>query len=75
MQDSNDEKKIELKTDPQRELNNADATGIYIRAKGTGGRWSSFDIAQLDRVSVLEWLRSHRIEYVHNVVLALLNHR
>ena len=33
-------------------------TGIYIRAKNTADRWDSLDIAWLDRVSLLAFLRS-----------------
>lgn len=41
-------------TDRARE---AHATGIYVRAQ-LGETWGSFDIAELDKASLLDWLRS-----------------
>jgi hypothetical protein len=75
MQDSNDEKKVELKTDPERE-GIAKKTGIFIRAKGSNGKWDSFDIAELDTTSLKAWLRSRGGEniWAENVVLVLLDH-
>lgn len=62
---------LELKVDPARS-GWEDATGIYIRAK-FGESWESVDIAQLDRDSLLAWLRSGE-SFAENVVLGLLNY-
>jgi hypothetical protein len=65
-----------MKTDPERESNLPNNTGIYVRAMGADGRWDSFDISQLDRDSLHEWLRSRGGEnlWAENVVLTLLGH-
>lgn len=49
-------------------------TGIYVRAKDPeDGCWGAHDLAELDRASLLEWLRTEpgRAE---QVVLVLLEH-
>jgi len=48
-------------------------TGIYVRAFGPDGKPGSFDIAELDRQSVLDWLRT-RPELAERTVLLLLGH-
>jgi hypothetical protein len=35
-----------------------DVTGIYIRAKTPSGNYDTGDIAQLDKKSLLSWLKS-----------------
>lgn len=65
------------KTDPERQCEqNHFATGIYLRAKGQDGRWGSYDIAELDRASLVEFLRSRGGQNVwaENVVLIMLAH-
>lgn len=54
----------------------ADATGIYVRAQRTDGRWDSADIAELDADSLLTWLRSRGGDNprAEQVVLILLGH-
>lgn len=51
------------------------ATGIFVRAT-LEGRWGSYDIAELDRASLLTWLRSRggANPWAENVVLAMLGH-
>lgn len=50
--------------------------GIYVRAKGCDERIGSYDIAELDRDSLLRFLRSRGgdNEWAENVVLVLLGH-
>lgn len=50
-------------------------SGIPIRAE-LDGAWGSFDAAELDRDSLLEWLRSRGGEnaWAESVVLILLGH-
>ena len=43
-----------LRVDPER----AGQSGIFVRAIGPNGRWGSFDIARLDRRSIIAWLTS-----------------
>lgn len=62
---------IELTTDPEREA--VMETGIYVRARTASG-WQSVDIAELDRSSLLRWLRSRNENWSENVVLLLLGH-
>ncbi len=47
-------------------------TGIFVRAI-RGDRWVSADIADLDRASLIAWLRSEK-QIAMNTVLALLGH-
>lgn len=61
---------LSLTCDPDRG-HCADATGIYVRAQ-RDGKWASVDIAELDRASLLAWLRSGGRE--EQVVLLLLGH-
>jgi hypothetical protein len=64
----------ELKID--RERKDITETGIYVRALDQEGRWGSHDIAQLDRESLLAWLRSRGGDnlWAENCVLLLLGH-
>lgn len=50
-------------------------TGILVRAK-VGDRWGNADIADLDAVSLIRWLRSRDGENVwaESVVFMLLGH-
>jgi len=52
-------------------------SGFPIRAKNRAtGRYDTYDIIQLDKPSLLAWLRSRGgdNEYAENVVLLLLGH-
>lgn len=51
-------------------------TGIFVRAKNSAGTWGAFDIADLDRDSLHEWLRSRGGEnlWAENTVMILLGH-
>jgi hypothetical protein len=65
---------MELTIDPKREYL-AEATGIYVRAK-VDNKWKSVDIAQLDKESLLRWLRSRDGDnpWAEDVVGILLGH-
>ena len=70
---------MELKVCPDRASVNRDmhgTTGIYVRAKGTDGKWGSYDIAELDQPSLHSWLRSRGGEnpWAENCVMLLLGH-
>lgn len=62
----------ELVVDPDRPVI---GTGIYVRAK-EGDRFVNADIAQLDKASMLEWLRSRggANEWAENTVGILLGY-
>lgn len=64
---------MELRADPGRAVNGD--TGIYVRAK-VGDKWDSYDIAQLDKASLLAWLlsRGGSNPWAENVVGILLGH-
>jgi hypothetical protein len=66
---------MELRTDPKRIGRYQDKTGIVVRAKGPQG-FEPFDIAELSRASLLEWLRSRgeKNEWAESVVMYLLDH-
>jgi hypothetical protein len=69
----------DLQVCPDRASVNRDmhrTTGIYVRAKGTDGRWDSFDIAELNRDSLVTWLRSRGGDnfWAENCVLIMLGH-
>jgi hypothetical protein len=49
------------------------STGIFVRARNQEGKWGSYDIAELERESLLAWLRKD-IDLAERVVLALLEH-
>lgn len=68
---------MSIKTDLARENpEHHGLTGIFVRAIGQDGRWGSFDIAELDRDSLHQWLRSRGGEnlWAENCVLILLGH-
>jgi hypothetical protein len=70
---------MELTVDTARHEANADRdiiTGIYVRAKTAGGRWINADIADLDRDSLLTFLRSRGGDnaWAEDVVGILLGH-
>ena len=46
--------------------------GIPIRAK-LGDKWGAYDLAQLDRLSLIHWLNGHPLLAI-NTVLALFDH-
>ncbi len=62
-----------LQTDPERQSGD---TGIYVRAQDINGKWGSFDICELTRASLLEWLKSRGGDnpWAENTVLILLGH-
>lgn len=67
----------DLRTDLRRQHDFADdPTGIYIRAIGADGRWGTYDIAQLDRDSLVEFVRSRGAvtTWALHIVLILLGH-
>ena len=64
----------ELRVDPQREDDLEGCTGIFVRAIGTNGRWGSYDIAQLDRASLLAWIRRGNMAFLERLVASLLGH-
>lgn len=66
---------MDLKVDPAR-LEADDATGVYIRAQSPDGKWGSYDMAQLDKSSLLTWLRSRGGDnpWAEDVVGILLGH-
>lgn len=72
---------MELRVDPKRDFNGGDqnetgdanATGIYVRAK-RDGKWDSVDIAELDRESLDYLLKEHGLIWTSGVVAILLNH-
>jgi hypothetical protein len=51
-------------------------TGIFVRAKDQGGKYQSVDIALLDAVSLLAWLRSRGGQnfWAENTLGRLLGH-
>lgn len=66
---------IKLKPDPARAYRHGD-TGIYVRAQKPAGGYGNFDIAELERESLLAWLRSRGGAnlWAENTVLILLGH-
>lgn len=69
---------MELRIDPRRALSDSDEslTGIYVRAVDQKGKWRSADICELDKESLLSWLRSRGGDnpYAEDVVGILLGH-
>jgi hypothetical protein len=51
-------------------------TGIYVRVKNEDGGWGNADIAELDKASLLGFLRSRGgcNEWAEGVVFAMLGH-
>jgi hypothetical protein len=66
---------LELTVDPKF-AHRHDFTGIPVRAKSRSGKWINADIAQLDKPSLLAWLRSRggANEWAEDVVGLLLGH-
>jgi hypothetical protein len=67
----------DLRVDPDRGSINCDLhghTGIYIRAIGLDGKWGSYDIAELDRASLLSWVKGKDRLWLENLVLVMLGH-
>lgn len=48
----------DLKVDPARVGLREGLTRIYVRARSVAGEWGSFDIAELDRESLIAWLEA-----------------
>jgi hypothetical protein len=65
---------LDLTVDPQR-VSFENFTGMYVRARN-GEAWGAYDIAQLDRASLDQWLRSRggANEWAEAVVRQLLGH-
>lgn len=67
-----------MKTDPAREDKDEyrQKTRIYVRAQNKEGRWGAYDIAELDKASLNEWLRSRGGDnpWAEEVVAVLLGH-
>lgn len=53
------------------------ASGIYVRAKDAEGKWGSYDIAELDKDSLLTFLKSRGGDnpWAESTVLILLGHQ
>lgn len=66
---------MKLNVDPNRKDAGEPSTGIFVRALD-GDRWDSVDIAQLDRSSLLLWLRSRGGDnpWAEDVVGIILGH-
>lgn len=68
---------LELKVDPDRANEEYEFTRVYVRALGVDGKWGNADIAQLDKESLIKWLR-HTNEtentLAERTVLVLLGH-
>lgn len=67
-----------LKIDKEREVDFIE-TGIYVRAISSEGKWCSADISQLEKESLLTWMRernSNEAKYstAEQIVLILLGH-
>lgn len=67
---------MEYKVDLDPTRTGLSGTGIYVRAKDGLDKWNSFDIADLDKESLLHWLRSRGGEnkWAEDVVGILLGH-
>lgn len=67
-----------LKIDAKRALlgDEANVTGIFVRAQHEDGRWENVDIAALDKQSLLAWLKSRGGDnkWAEDVVGILLGH-
>lgn len=62
-----------MRIDPNRQNRR---TGIYVRAQTGTGDWMSVDLSQLDRNSLMEWLRSRGGDnpWAEETVAILLGH-
>lgn len=68
---------MNLKIDPTRRLQDGEhGTGIYVRALSQGSMYTSCDIRELDKESLLEWLKSRGgdNQVAEDVVGILLGH-
>ena len=68
---------MKLKTDPKREQEFSDITGIFIRAwSDEKDKFVNADIYHLDKESLLEWLKSRGGDnpWAEDVVGILLGH-
>jgi hypothetical protein len=63
---------VVYQADPERSGCN-DSTGIYVRAMREG-QWTTVDIAELDRESLLAWIDRGGEGFARRVVLAILGH-
>jgi len=61
-----------MKADPKRK-DLANATGIYVRAL-RDGKWDSVDIAELDKLSLEEWLKDLSKEELIRVIEIIFGH-
>ena len=73
------EEPVHLTIDPERKKlygDMASGTGIFIRAR-FDGRWGNHDIAHLDKISLIAWLRSRGGDnpWAESVVCILLGHK
>jgi len=70
-----EELNVALRVDPKRAAVYSVHTGIFVRAAHKG-KFGSFDIAQLDAPSLLNWLRSRggNNPWAENVVGTMLQH-
>jgi hypothetical protein len=77
MSEATKPKPLELTVDPKRALAEDErATGIFVRARDPNGRIRNADIVELDRASLLVWLRSRGGDnpWAEDVVGILLGH-
>lgn len=67
---------MDLKTAPDRQGTLHEATGLYVRAQGQDGRWDTYDMAELDRDSLVEFIRSRGevSTWAVHITLILLGH-
>jgi len=66
---------MDLSVDPARIVKYGNATGIYVRCKGLDGTYGSYDIAQLDKASLKEWLLSRNdSQWMLDVIGIILDH-
>jgi len=66
---------VEFLVDPER-LEPNFSTGLYVRAKRPDGKWISADLCQLDKPSLLAWLKSRggNNRWAEDTVGILLGH-
>lgn len=69
---------LELRVDPSRADAYEGYTGIFVRALGVDEKWGNADIAQLNRISLIAWLRKNgekESSLAERIVLHLLGHK
>ena len=67
---------MKLTIDPERTRLIAE-TGIYVRAQDERGKFGAYDIAHLDRESLVQFIQSrgeNNLEWATGIILALLGH-